>query len=135
MLLKHCMLAIMELFTGLYTIYLNRETFESFDCKYAMSIDRYVETHDLRAKDNPVWYSLLNDEPAPVDSFGVTRRYPALKPETIEWLNDMVGPENKKWAVHPVRFDECGDFIGSTTEFPIFFKLKRDAMLFKLTWA
>ena len=125
----------MELYTGLYSIYLNRETLESFDCKYAMSVDKFLEGRDLFIDTNPVWDELLTDETAPMDSFGVIRRYPVLKRETVEWLNETVGPQNKKWAVHPVRFDECGDFIGSTVEFPIFFKLKRDAMLFKLTWS
>lgn len=59
--------------------------------------------------------------------------YPSLKPKVIDWLNNTVGLQNKKWAVHPPSFDKDG-FVGSKVVFEIFFLLKRDAILFKLTW-
>lgn len=127
----------LEFYKGTYFCILNRDPIETFDCRYIIKLqntdplepvhaapwdDLIIYQHRVKLYDKKTHIAYLDD------------RYPVLKESAVEWLNERVGPQNKKWAVHSPQFDEFG-FIGSKREFNIFFRHKQDAMLFKLTWA
>ncbi|NJO59835.1 MAG: hypothetical protein HC836_16500 [Richelia sp. RM2_1_2] len=133
----------MEFRSGKYTCVLSKMPLNTFDCKYSIKFAKYLKLCNENIDEyniiNPVWNNIIeNALPVGIETSRIIIQqlwaYPNLKLLVFEWLNNTVGLQNKKWAVHSPQFSEFG-FEGVSTEYEIFFKQKQDALLFKLTWS
>ena len=120
-----------------------------FDGYYVLSFQKYESDVSANFYDwsvSQIWKNVIDEIEYVIGDTELpdgnilpwTSKYPDLKPEIISWLNETIGPFGVRWGYSVPTFasDETfKEFIGATTHQAIFFILKRDAMLFKLTWS
>lgn len=138
-----------------YTIWIDEERTKKYDAKYVLHYKRWYNNTGGNINTWPVvslWENTITEVSyvseivkSNKQRFENTNTYPTLKQEVIEWCNDVIGPYGKEWGIpapkfitHQSIFDNRSnriEFIGSTTSYGVYFRLKRHAMLFKLTWS
>ncbi len=113
---------------GPYSIIVQTDPYKTFNCQYAIILNKYVERGGI----NYEWDQLIGY----MDVEGYSGIYPTLNLNIKEWLDACIGPKN--WAqpnlMYLVKLWKNGPTTLTIT-YPIGFRRKRDAMLFKLTWS